>query len=134
MKKILFPFLLCGSIVTVSTLVESCYYDNEKDLYGTVITPVTCDTTNAKFAVFVSPLISSKCATSGCHSTSSQAGGVNLGNYTATKNFISSSKSVFLGSIKHTSGFSKMPDGGAKLSDCEITKLETWINNGLLNN
>lgn len=133
MKKILFPFLLCGCIVAASTLVESCYYDNEDDLYGTTVTP-TCDTSTAKFAVFVSPLITAQCATSSCHSSTRQAGGINLSSYTAIKNYITSSKATFLGSIKHTSGYSQMPDGGAKFSDCNITKIEVWINGGLLNN
>ena len=133
MKKILFPFLICGSIVAVSSLVESCYYDNEEKLYS--VTPTTtCDTASAKFAAFMSPLMTAQCATSNCHSTSRQAGGINLSSYTTIKSFITSNKSVFLGSIKHSAGFSQMPDGGAKLSDCNITKIETWINNGLLNN
>ena len=133
MKKILFPFLICGSIVAVSTLVESCYYDNEEKLYP--VTPTTtCDTSTAKFAAFMSPLMTAQCATSNCHSASRQSGGINLSNYTTIKSYISSNKATFLGSIKHTSGFSQMPDGSAKLSDCNITKIETWIKNGLLNN
>ncbi len=132
MKKILFPFLLCGSIVGMSTLAESCYYDKESELYPTTTT--TCDTTNAKFSAFVSPLISSSCATSNCHSVARQSGGINLGTHTAIKNYITTEKARFIGSIKHTSGFSKMPDGGAKLSNCEVTKIETWINAGMLNN
>ena len=133
MKKILFPFLICGSIVAVSTLVESCYYDNEEKLYP--VTPTTtCDTASAKFAAFMSPLMTAQCATSNCHSASRQIGGVNLSSYTAIKNYITSNKVTFLGTIKHTAGYSAMPDGGAKLSDCNITKIETWIKNGLLNN
>ena len=133
MKKILFPFLICGSIVAVSTLVESCYYDNEAALYPIPKT-TTCDTSTAKFAAYMSPLMTAQCATSNCHSASRQAGGVNLSSYTAIKNYITSNKATFLGSIKHSSGYSQMPSGGAKFSDCNITKIETWINNGLLNN
>jgi hypothetical protein len=133
MKKILFPFLLCSSIVAVSTLVESCYYDKESDLYGTTTT-ITCDTSAAKFATVVSPIISASCATSGCHSTASQSAGVNLGTYTAIKTYITNSKASFIGSIKQTAGYSKMPQGAAKLSDCNIAKIETWINGGMLNN
>ena len=133
MKKILLPFLICGSIVAVSTLVESCYYHNEAELYPAPAT-TTCDTSTAKFAAFMSPLMTAQCATSNCHSASRQSAGINLSSHTAIKNYISSNKAVFLGSIKRSPGFSQMPDGGAKLSDCNITKIETWINNGLLNN
>ena len=132
MKKILFPFILCGSIVVLSTLSESCYYDKESELYP--ITTTTCDTTNAKFTAFVSPLISSSCATSNCHSATRQASGINLGTYTAIKNYITTQKATFLGSIKHTSSYSQMPKDGAKLSTCEVTKIETWINAGMQNN
>jgi hypothetical protein len=27
-----------------------------------------------------------------------------------------------------------MPQGGSKLADCDITKIERWITNGMLNN
>jgi hypothetical protein len=133
MKKILFPFIFCMSIVAVSTLVESCYYDNEAVLYPTTSTG-TCDTTTAKFATFVSPLIASGCATSGCHSAASQASGINLGTYTAIKAYITSSKAIFLGSIDQAAGYSKMPKDAAKFGACDITKLKIWINAGALNN
>ena len=133
MKKILFPFILCGSIVGVSTLVESCYYDKESELYPTKTTTTTCDTTNAKFAAFVSPLVAASCATSNCHSTTRQAAGINLGTYTAIKAYITADKATFLGSIDRTSGYSAMPQGSGKLADCDIKKLKTWINAGTLN-
>jgi hypothetical protein len=133
MKKILFPFIFCMGIVAISTLVESCYYDKESELYPTSST-TTCDTTTAKFATFVSPLIASGCATSGCHSAASQASGINLGTYAAIKAYITSSKTSFLGSIDQTAGYSKMPKGGAKFAACDITKLKAWINAGALNN
>ncbi len=133
MKKILLPFLLCGSLVAVSTLVESCYYDKESDLYPTTTT-TTCDTTNAKFAAFVSPLIAASCATSSCHSTTRQAAGINLGTYATIKAYITADKATFIGSIDRTAGYSAMPQGAGKLADCDIKKIKTWINAGMLNN
>ncbi len=122
--------LLCALMIST----PSCYYDNETDLYPTTTTPSNCDTTGVKFAAFISPMIASKCATSGCHNASSSAAGVNLGNYTAIKSYITSSKIVFLGTIKQSAGYSKMPQGGAKLPVCDITKIERWITNGMPNN
>ena len=113
--------------------LPSCYYDVESELYpdnGSV----TCDTTNAKFGAFVSPLMVSKCATSGCHNASTASAGVNLDGYTSIKNYMSKNQSVFFGSINHNSGFSAMPKGGTKLSSCDIKKLQVWFNAGLLNN
>jgi hypothetical protein len=116
-------------------IVSSCYNDNEEDLYGTTPTTTTCDLTTAvKFSTVVSPIISTKCGTSGCHSTSSKAAGINLGNYDAIKAYINSSKAVFLGSIKRESSYSPMPKGSAKLPDCDISKIESWINAAMPNN
>jgi hypothetical protein len=132
MKKILFPLLFCATIVALSTLFDSCYFNNEQDLYK--ITPTICDTTNAKFAAFVSPLIANGCATASCHSTTRQAAGINLGTYTTIKAYITADKASFLGSIDQAPGYSAMPKGGSKFAPCDITKLKTWINAGMQNN
>jgi hypothetical protein len=116
------------------TLLTSCYNDSEEELYGTTPTG-TCDLTTAvKFSTVVSPIISSKCATSGCHSATSKAAGINLGTYDAIKAYTTSSKAVFLGSIKRESSYSAMPKGNSKLPDCDISKIESWINAGAPNN
>jgi hypothetical protein len=120
-------------LFTLSLSLSNCYYDNEEELYPTTTNPATCDLTTAKFATFVSPLISSKCATSGCHNATSRAAGINLSSYNTIKAYITSSNSIFLGSIKHSSGFSPMPQGGTKLAACDISKIESWIAKGMLN-
>ena len=133
MKNLFFvAFVLVGTFL-LSMTVQSCVSQNEEDLYG-IANPSDCDTSKAKFAAFVSPLMTSQCATANCHSVARQASGINLGNYTAIKTYISSSKAVFLGAIKHSPAFSSMPQNASKLPACDIIKLETWINAGLLNN
>jgi cytochrome c553 len=134
MKKILLSFFFCSSFVAAFILVEGCYYDRESELYGPTTTTTTCDTTTAKFATFVSPLITSSCASSGCHSATGKAGGINLSSHTTIKAYITSSKAAFIGSIKRTSGYSPMPQGASKLADCDIKKIETWITAGMQNN
>jgi hypothetical protein len=119
-------------LLSLALCFQSCYRDNEEDLYGKNAN--TCDTSTATYAAFVSPLLSSKCATSGCHNAASASAGVNLSNYTVTKAYLTNAKSAFLGAIKHSSSFSPMPQGSAKLPDCDIAKLEAWINAGMLNN
>jgi hypothetical protein len=116
-------------------MLTACYNDSEEELYGSTPTTTTCDLTTAvKFSTVVSPIMSAKCATSGCHSTTSKAAGINLGNYDAIKAYITSSKIVFLGSIKRTSGYSIMPKGDSKLPDCDISKIESWITAAMPNN
>jgi hypothetical protein len=39
-----------------------------------------------------------------------------------------------MGTVNHATGYSAMPKGGGKLTDCEIRQLQTWIDNGTLNN
>ena len=131
-KHFLAIFALTAFVVIVST--QSCYYDVESELYPNSGTTTACDTATAKFAVFVSPLLTSKCATSGCHSAASSSAGINLEGHTAMKNYISRNQSAFFGSINHSSGFSAMPKGGSKFSTCDISKLQIWVNAGMLNN
>jgi hypothetical protein len=116
-------------------MLTACYNDSEEELYGSTPTTTTCDLTTAvKFSTVVSPIISVKCGSSGCHSSTSKAAGINLGNYDAIKAYITSSKAVFLGSIKRESSYSPMPKGDAKLPDCDISKIESWITAAMPNN
>jgi hypothetical protein len=39
-----------------------------------------------------------------------------------------------LGAIKHSNGYSPMPKGGNKMKECDIRKIEIWINSGTPNN
>jgi hypothetical protein len=132
-KKYFTKSLLSITFISI-VMLSACYRDNEEELYGTTPT-TTCDLTTAvKFSTVVSPIITGQCGTSGCHSATSKAAGINLGNYDATKAYITTSKVDFLGSIKHESGYSKMPKGNSKMADCDISKIENWINAAMPNN
>ena len=87
-----------------------------------------CDTTNLSYTNGISEIMKS-CNTAGCHPANSPNG--SLANYTDTQSFINGGKTIFLGSIKHQSGYKAMPEDADKLSDCTINKLETWINAGM---
>lgn len=39
-----------------------------------------------------------------------------------------------MGAIQHLPGFSAMPKGGGKITDCNILILNSWISKGILNN
>jgi cytochrome c553 len=134
MKRLFFfiPLILSTTLILTT---QSCYYDNEEELYPTnTTTTTTCDTTNAKFATFVKPLMDTKCASAGCHNAGAASAGANLSSHTGIKNYITSQKAAFLGSIKHSNAYSSMPKGASKLPDCDIKKLEVWINAGMQNN
>lgn len=88
-----------------------------------------CDTTQFTYAAVIQPLLATNCI--GCHKAPAPGGGIELSTYAAVRR--EADNGNLLGSITHASGFVPMPQGG-KLSDCEITQIEKWINNGAANN
>src|SRR5574339_445710 len=123
MKKIIpYPILLLTAI-----FLGGCYYDVSQELYPS---ETFCDTTNITYAGKILPLIQDNCYS--CHSGSAPSGNINLDSYTGVKAQATNGK--LIGTISHAEGFSPMPQGGNKLSSCEISSIQTWINNGTLNN
>jgi hypothetical protein len=51
-----------------------------------------------------------------------------LSSYTGAKS--ASSKSAFLGSIQHKSGYKAMPQGSGQLVDSDIKLISCWVQNG----
>lgn len=110
--------------LSVSLLLQGCYYDVEEELY-----PEVCDLSQVTYTLSVKPILDSYCT--GCHSTANAQGGVILDSYLKVKQVVDSRN--LLGAIKHTSPF-PMPKGLSKLSNCKISTIEKWVNEGALNN
>lgn len=95
----------------------------------------TCDTSGIiRFFAQVWPIIQTNCV--GCHNAAIASGNVNLDGYTQVKNYADIMRSgtpVLMGSIQHLNGFFPMPQNG-KLQDCDIRKIELWVEQGKLNN
>ena len=89
-----------------------------------------CDTTNVTYSGIVKTIMDNNCM--GCHTGASPGGGVLITNYAETKSVASNGS--LLGTIEHKAGFSPMPKGMTKLSDCNISQIKIWINNGMQNN
>ncbi|MFA5330137.1 MAG: cytochrome c [Prolixibacteraceae bacterium] len=126
MKRTLSILLL---LIIVS--LTACYYDSEEKLYPQVST--SCDLTNVTFSATVKPILQASCLT--CHSNAkgnNDGGGVKIENYADVVTYVNNGK--LMGSIRHETGYIAMPNGGGKLTDCEINQLQTWIDNGTLNN
>ena len=83
-----------------------------------------CDST-VYFAEEISPLITTKCASSGCHTAGGQS--PDLSNYTSIK---LSKDRVQIRSDERT----MPPAGSATLTDTELQKLDCWIKQGCPNN
>lgn len=85
-----------------------------------------CDTTTVTFSGQIWPVIQNSCL--GCHSGSNPSGGLLLTNHSQIVAAANSGR--LLGSIKHESGFSPMPQNLPQLNDCVITQFQKWINDG----
>lgn len=88
-----------------------------------------CDSTQYSYLAIIKPMLDNNCV--GCHKPGSLGGNIDLSTYTVTETQALNGKLV--GSVSHTVGYSPMPQGG-KLSDCEITQIKMWVEEGALNN
>jgi cytochrome c5 len=116
--RALLLFLVMGLLFT------GCYKDNEEDLYPT--TGNSCNTDNVSYSQTVLPILDNSCVS--CHAGAGASGGVRLDSHSAVAAAAASGK--LLGAIKHESGFSAMPQGAPKLSDCNISTIEALVQQG----
>ena len=106
--------------------VQSCYYDVEEDF-----TEMTdCDTSSVTYSSTIVDIVSNRCYK--CHAAALNLGNVTLEGYQKIKIYIDNGR--LIGAINRLPGFSPMPQNEAMLPDCDINKIETWINNGAPNN
>lgn len=113
-------------LITAVISVAGCYYDNEEDLYPSN----PCVTDNMSYSTDIAPILQTNCYT--CHSSGSNLSGILLDNHAGLKTYIDNGR--LLGAINHASGFSPMPQNAAKLSACNISKIESWAAAGAPNN
>lgn len=120
------------SIVLLSILafsLSSCYYDIEEELYP-AYSANSCDTSNITYAKDIQPMLQSACYS--CHGTGIGLGNVTLEGFANLQAYIADGS--LIGSVDHDAGFSPMPKGGTKFSDCNITKIKIWVREGAPNN
>lgn len=119
-KTILILSIFC------TIVVSSCYYDKEDLLYGN-----NCNTTNVTYSSTITVLLNNY-GCLGCHVGANPSGGINLETHANVKTVIDNGR--LFGAINHASGFVPMPDGGAKMTPCDISKVKAWIDAGAPNN
>ena len=112
------------AVVLCSVLV-SCYYDNEDELY-----PNGCNTNDISYNDNIVQILQSNCLS--CHDALSQNGNVNLEGYDNVKLYIDNGR--LIGAIRHEDGYSTMPQGTSKLSKCTIDRIQAWVDAGAPNN
>jgi len=124
----------------VISFLSSCYYDNLDELHPSITTEV-CDTTGTiSYSADVKPILDANCGTNNsCHNSSSSFpldsyAGVQL---QATSGHGCGGTGVLVPAIKHDPCLSPidfMPSGGGSLNQCNIEKIQAWVNRGTLNN
>ncbi len=116
-------FVAIIALIVVMMGLSACYYDKEEELYP----PITqCDTSNVGYQATIVPLMKSNC--NACHNSSAPSAGIATDNYQGVKTIALNGK--LYGSIAHLSGYSPMPKGGNKLSECDIKRVKIWIDMG----
>lgn len=130
MKKVIVTMGAIAAII--AWLVTGCAKTNEADLRNSSSdsTINTCDTANSTYTAAVLPILKTNCYS--CHGNGQSMGGISLDGYTAVK--AQASNGNLIGVITHAGGYPPMPQGGDKLSDCDINKIRSWIANGIQNN
>ena len=109
--------------------LSSCYYDKADLLYPLSASP--CDTVNAiSYSQKVVPMFQQYCY--GCHSGGNPSGGIAMGTYETDKAIALNGK--LYGTITYANGYSPMPEGMGRLSDCQIAIIKKWIDNNTPNN
>ena len=119
MKKI-----IC--LLTLTTAV-GCQY-NKKEAIREV-----CSTANITYTGSVASIIRDN-GCLGCHTGTPPQGGFRLETYDEVKARaaqLRSGTSVLLGALQHQAGFSPMPKGMTRLSDCDLSKLKAWVDAGM---
>jgi hypothetical protein len=121
MKSLFGSILVFASALTIS----GCYYDSEEALYLGVS---SCDTTNVTYAATVAPIFAAYC--NSCHSGGIANGNIVTDNYSS----VQANMPRIHGAINHQQGYLAMPNNGGQLSTCDLTKIDIWIRQGMLNN
>lgn len=120
--SLLASFLLLASL-------HSCYYDKEELLYGTNA-PCTDTAGTISYAQKIVPVLQQNCYS--CHTGASPSGNILMGTYAADKAIAQNGK--LYGTISYSAGFSPMPQGATKMSNCQIAMIKKWVDAGMLNN
>jgi mono/diheme cytochrome c family protein len=91
-----------------------------------------CDTVNVTYSGTIWPeIIQSYCF--GCHNGANASGGIHLENYSqvaAAAVIPAGQPGSLWGAVTHAAGNSAMPKNQPQLSDCKISQLRQWIENG----
>ena len=91
---------------------------------------ITCLTDNTQHVSLWSHVTLMQKYCTGCHSSSNPGGGIVIAGYDDLVTL--AGEGSLMGSIRYESGYSNMPPN-RQLSECNITLLQKWIDDGFPN-
>ena len=122
MKKL---FLLS----TVLALFSSCYNDSEEALYGENY----CDSDVMSYVDNIEPIITENCTS--CHSGYTPSASLNLDSFDAVKLIaLNTTNDGLVNRVERLEGESGAMPTNYRLTQCQIDQINSWIDQGALNN
>lgn len=114
---------LVGAAALLLGLAAGCSYSHGEP-------EPTCNaaTQTITYASVISPIFDANCRQ--CHSAAAAntlGGGNDFSTYQTIRNYPTA---TIMGCIKHEPNHSPMPKGRAKLSDCDIERMQRWMDAG----
>ena len=89
-----------------------------------------CEITNRSWDQHIRPIIQTYCL--GCHSGTTPGAGLNFSTHAVVA--AATANGRLYGAINHQQGFTAMPPTGAKMPECQILQIKSWIVAGAPNN
>jgi mono/diheme cytochrome c family protein len=132
-RTIKISFLIIALVVSIALLDNSCTWKKEKDMVkpAVVDTTHTTDTSKTKvtYTKDIAPIFSQYCIS--CHSPGGVEPQVDYTNYNNVKLYTESGN--VMDRISRDNGDPLlMPQGGPRLPQATIDKIQAWINGGYL--
>ena len=113
-------------LILAALVLLRCESKNEEDLFG----QVDCDTLNVTYQESIEPILRKNCYE--CHAIEIATLGIILEDH---ENLILRvNTGQFPGAVNHRSGFTPMPKDRGKLNDCDLDKINKWLNEGAADN
>lgn len=122
---------ISSGIVLTQAQKDAIYDWITQGALNNACTENSCDTVSVSYASNVRPIFQLHCL--GCHTGSAASGGgISFDTYNQVATY--ANNGFLVGAITHQPGFTAMPSGQPKLSDCKIATIRNWINEGTQNN
>jgi len=113
-------------ILLVSIIILQCESQNEEDLFG----QTECDTSEVTYLNSIEPILRKNCYE--CHAINIATAGIILEGYDNLILRVNSGR--FPGAVNHRDGYTPMPKDRGKLPDCDLAKINIWLDDGAPDN